>query len=278
MKIAVASGKGGTGKTTVATNLTYILAESGIRTIYIDCDVEEPNGSLFLKPEWSDTREVSVKIPKVDNDKCTYCGDCARICQYNAIAVLLDKVMVFPQLCHSCGGCFHICPEHAVTEIDRPIGVINIGANAGMMVYEGCLNIGEAISPPLIKSLKETADQPGVQIIDAPPGTSCPVIETVRGSDYVILVTEPTPFGLHDLKLAVEAMEKLGKEYVVVLNRFGTGNNAVEQYCENSDIRIIAVIPDNRKVAEFYSQGLLVHDKLDDFRESLDRIKDYILE
>ncbi len=278
MKIAVASGKGGTGKTTVATNLTYILAESGIRTIYIDCDVEEPNGSLFLKPEWSDTREVSVKIPKVDNDKCTYCGDCARICQYNAIAVLLDKVMVFPQLCHSCGGCFHICPEHAVTEIDRPIGVINIGANAGMMVYEGCLNIGEAISPPLIKSLKETADQPGVQIIDAPPGTSCPVIETVRGSDYVILVTEPTPFGLNDLRLAVGMVRELGLPFGLVINRHDIGDNRVIDYCHEQNIEILMEIPEDRDIAASCSAGNLIAKALPEHKKYFERLAEKVVD
>ena len=281
VKIAIASGKGGTGKTTLATNLAVYL--SAYRDIILaDLDVEEPNSGLFIRAEkvFEDTRYKMM--PSWIEESCTFCGLCQDVCNFNAVLNLGRHILVYPELCHSCYACSEMCPGSALPMQKHRMGELKHYRNDNLDFIESRLDIGQEQAVPLIaQALKyavQISDEKSIMILDAPPGTSCPVIETTKDADKVILVTEPTPFGLHDLKLAVEAMEKLGKEYVVVLNRFGTGNNAVEQYCENSDIRIIAVIPDNRKVAEFYSQGLLVHDKLDDFRESLDRIKDYILE
>jgi len=272
LKIAIASGKGGTGKTTVATNLAYYLAGQGQRAVYADCDVEEPNGHLFLRPEWSKKTEVTVKIPQIDDAKCDYCGDCARLCEYNALAVLSDKVMFFQSLCHSCGGCFHICPQKAITEIDRSIGVIKQGTGRGVPVFEGRLNIGEAISPPVIKRLREMIHGAAIAVIDAPPGTSCPVIEAVRNTDYVVLVTEPTPFGLNDLALAVGMVRVLGLPHGVIINRKGIGDERVEEYCLRENIPIILEIPDDRRIAEAYSEGELLIDAVPEYRRHFEKL------
>ncbi len=265
MKIAIASGKGGTGKTTVATNLAYFLANNGKRTIYADCDVEEPNGHLFLKPDWKQTFDVTVKIPKIDDSKCDYCGECSTICQFNALAVLSNKVLVFPTLCHSCGGCYFICPQKAIEEIDRIIGVVKSGIGKGVITYEGRLNIGEAISPPIIKYLKDLIVPADYTIIDSPPGTSCPVIEAVRDSDYVILVTEPTPFGLNDLELAIGMVRELNLPFGVVVNRYGMGDDRIHTFCNNQGIDILLEIPNDRKIAEVCSEGKLIIDSLPEY-------------
>lgn len=258
MKISIASGKGGTGKTTIATNLAITLAQRGKDVTYVDCDVEEPNGHLFLKPEIKKTEPVPVLVPHVDLEKCTFCGECAKACEYNAIAVLKDKVMVFPSLCHSCGGCYWICPEKAIDEIPRTIGVINSGDGDGLTFYEGRLNIGEALSPPVTKALKKVVPESEVVVIDAPPGTSCPVIEAINGTDFVILVTEPTPFGLNDLKLAVGMVREMRIPFGVVINLSNIGDKGVEEYCQTEDIDILMKILYNRKIAEAYSKGELV--------------------
>ncbi len=255
MIISVASGKGGTGKTTVATNLAVALAEKGKDVTYLDCDVEEPNGRIFLKPTITESEDVSVLIPQVDHDKCTFCGECSKICQFNAIAVLLNKVLVFPSLCHSCGGCNAVCPERAISEVPRPIGKIASGSGHGFTFYEGRLNVGEALSPPVTKALKDMAPKSEVVIVDAPPGTSCPVIEAVKGTDYVILVTEPTPFGMNDLRLAVGMAKEMELPFGVVINRSDIGNDAVEEYCASEGISMLLKIPFDRKIAEAYSNG-----------------------
>ncbi len=255
LKISIASGKGGTGKTTFATNLAVALAGQSKHVTYVDCDVEEPNGRLFLRPEIKSAENVYSMIPKVDLDKCTYCGLCSEICQYNAIAVLADNVMVFPSLCHSCGGCFHICPEKAITEIPRPIGEIRTGKGYGVEFLDGSLNIGEALAPPVINEVKRRIPDSELVIIDAPPGTSCPVIEAIQGSDYLILVTEPTPFGLNDLKMAVEMVRQLGIQFGVIINRCDIGNDLTESYCLTENIDILSRIPFDRKMAEMYSAG-----------------------
>jgi len=204
--ITIASGKGGTGKTTVATNLAATLARMGQNVLYLDADVEEPNGHIFIKPEIERETVITRPVPEVDLEKCNFCGKCSGFCQFHAIAVIKDKVLVFPELCHSCGGCYHICPEKAIVEKPAQIGVVRTG---GVSFVEGRLGIGEIVVPPLIRAAKESISDSKTIIVDAPPGTSCPVIEALDGSDYVLLVTEPTPFGLHDLKLVMALGERL---------------------------------------------------------------------
>jgi len=208
MIISIASGKGGTGKTTVAINLA--LALSGSQSLkFLDCDVEEPNAYFFLKPELSQKIPVSIPVPEINEKKCDFCGKCAEICEYNALAVLKDTVLVFAELCHGCGGCTLLCPKKAITEKDRQIGIMEIGSTGKITFIHGKLNIGEAMSPPLIREVKKQIKPSETVIIDAPPGTSCPVIESIKGSDFSLLVTEPTPFGLNDLKLAVETLKQM---------------------------------------------------------------------
>ncbi|MCP4705299.1 MAG: P-loop NTPase [candidate division Zixibacteria bacterium] len=277
MKIAIASGKGGTGKTTVATNLAYFLANNSKRTFYADCDVEEPNGHLFLKPDWKQSHDVTVKIPKIDDSKCDYCGECSKICQFNALAVLSNKVLVFPTLCHSCSGCFNICPQKAIEEVDRIIGVVKFGIGKGVFIYEGRLNVGEAISPPIIKYLKNIIVPSDFTIIDCPPGTSCPVIEAVKDTDYVILVTEPTPFGLNDLELAVGMVRELNLPFGVVVNRYGMGDDRIHTFCNNQGIDILLEIPNDRKIAEVCSEGKLIIENLPEYTVYFDTIIKKIL-
>ena len=255
MQVAIASGKGGTGKTTVATNLAWVASRSGWSIAYLDCDVEEPNGHIFLKPEITDRQPVGSLVPQVDAEKCTLCGECGEICQYSAIVRVGEKVLVYPELCHGCGGCSLVCPADAITEVSREIGVLEIGRAGAIQFVQGLLNVGEAMSPPLIKAVKSTALQAGLTIIDAPPGTSCPVIEAVRGADFVVLVTEPTPFGFHDLKLAVEMVRALKVPFGVVVNRAGLDGSETRSYCSAGRIPILREIPDDRELAEAYSRG-----------------------
>jgi len=258
LKISIASGKGGTGKTTIATNLAVALANTGKNVAYLDCDVEEPNGSIFLKPEIEEQFDVAVPVPKVDLDKCTLCGDCSAACEYHAIAVLGKTVEIFPSLCHGCGGCYDICPEDAIEEVPRTIGRISRGVGMGVEFYEGRLNVGEALSPPVTKALRKLVTMSGVTIIDAPPGTSCPVIEAISGTDFVILVTEPTPFGLNDLELAVGMVREIGLPYAVVINCSDIGDSRTEEYCHREEIDILMKIPYDRQVAEAYSRGEMI--------------------
>ncbi len=258
MKLAVASGKGGTGKTTVATNLAYVIAQNGHTTAYLDCDVEEPNGALFLNPDITDSRPVFVNIPEVDLAKCTHCGLCGQICQYSAIVCVKDNVLVFPELCHACGGCQLVCPTDAITETHRATGRLEQGISGKIRFTQGILDIGQAMSPPVIRAVKAAAPDVEVTIVDAPPGTSCPVIESVRGSDFVLLVTEPTPFGLNDLRLAVEMVRVLGLPFGVVINRTYEADNDTHTWCNKEGIPILAEIPDDRRIAEAYSRGEMI--------------------
>jgi len=255
MKIAVASGKGGTGKTTVATNLAHVASQDGRTVGYLDCDVEEPNGALFLKPEITEKRPVNVSIPEVDSEKCNGCGKCGEICQYSAIVVVKGKVLVFPELCHGCGGCWLVCPTGAIAQSYRRTGELELGRTGKIRFVQGSLDVGQAMSPPVIAAVKAAAPDADLLVLDSPPGTSCPVIESVRDADFVLLVTEPTPFGLNDLKLAVEMVRTLKLLFGVVINRSGVGEGHVKAYCRGQGIDVLAEIPDERRVAEAYSRG-----------------------
>lgn len=271
MRIAIASGKGGTGKTTVATNLAYVAAQDGRTVVYLDCDVEEPNGHLFLQPTIQRHHPIDKLLPRVDLDRCTFCARCSRACRYGAIACVGKQVLVFAELCHSCGGCVLACPADALREVPRPIGEFRLGMAGPLHFIEGRLNVGEAMSPPAIRAVKAACRERGshkwgrspfhaeadLTILDCPPGTSCPVIESCRGSDLVLLVTEPTPFGLNDLKLAVEMVQALKLPLAVVLNRCDLGDDQVRRYCASQHIAIAAEIADDRAVAEAYARGQL---------------------
>ncbi len=264
-KIAIASGKGGTGKTTVATNLAAVASRNSIRVAYLDCDVEEPNGALFLRPQIEEKRPVNVSVPGVLEGTCTGCGLCREICQYGAVAVVNKNVLVFPELCHGCAGCWMVCQTGALVESKRTIGRLEMGRADKVDFVQGILNIGEAMSPPVIRQVKEAAVDADLLIIDSPPGTSCPVIESIRDADYVVLVTEPTPFGLNDLVLAVETVRMLALPFGVVINRSDTGDGQTQDYCRKQDIEILAEIPDDRRVAEAYSRGELACDAVQDY-------------
>ncbi|MDD3277049.1 MAG: ATP-binding protein, partial [Kiritimatiellales bacterium] len=250
--IAIASGKGGTGKTT----LSVALAQAwGDPVQLLDCDVEAPNASIFLSLENGSEQTIAVPVPVVDASRCTGCGKCATICEFNALAVAGKSVLVFEELCHSCGGCARICPEQAITEQPRGIGKIRTGQIGTIRLTEGRLDIGRAMAPPLIRAVKKSADPKLPVLIDCPPGTSCPMITAVKGSDYVLLVTEPTPFGLHDLTLAVETVRLLKLPFGVVINRADSGDDRVVEYCKKENIRLLLQIPESRKIAEATSRG-----------------------
>lgn len=255
MIISVASGKGGTGKTLVATSLGLCLGDYH-KVQLLDCDVEEPNANILLRVPIKYSYLVRIPVPRVDETKCTYCGKCAGVCAYNAIAVLKNKVLVFPELCHGCGACSYLCPESAITEEGREVGVVERGGSGNLELIQGRLNVGEAMAPPVIREVKKHIDPADVVIIDVSPGTSCPVVEAIKGSDFCLLVTEPTPFGLNDLSLAVEAVRKLGILCGVVINRVGVGSEEVRQYCHQEGIPILLTIPLDRNIALLYSKGI----------------------
>jgi MinD superfamily P-loop ATPase len=255
VRISVASGKGGTGKTTLATNFALTLAAEGQRVLYADCDVEEPNGHIFLKPTIKMSERIGIPVPDVDTSKCSACGECGKICQFSAIVCIDEEILVFPELCHGCGACSLVCPEAAIREVKREIGDIEGGSADQVEFLHGTMRVGEAMSAPLIRAVKQRLPEEGISIIDAPPGTSCPVIETIKDTDFVLLVTEPTPFGLNDLKLAVEMVRALGLPCGVVINRCDVGDDEVRQYCGRKNIPLLIEIPDDRRIAEAYSRG-----------------------
>ncbi len=268
MVIVVASGKGGTGKTTVATSLANYIGDAQ----FIDCDVEEPNAHLFLKPEIKERETVGLPVPVIDESRCTGCGVCEEVCEFNAIAVIKKKVLVFPELCHGCGACAYFCPEKAIREQDRIIGVVETGSADDISFIHGILNVGEPMSPPLIRKVKSRIDPNRKVIIDSPPGTSCPVVETVKGADFCLLVTEPTPFGLNDLVLAVEMVRTLGVPMGVVINSCNIGDNQVSAYCEREGVPVLMSLPWDRRIAEQYSAGRLVFQNLWEYREHFSKL------
>ena len=275
MIIAVASGKGGTGKTLVATSLALSLINRKAVQL-LDCYVEEPNAHILLKPLFTHKQAVTIPIPRVDEARCTYCGRCGEVCVYNAIAVVGEKVLIFPELCHGCGACQYLCPEDAISEEGREIGVLEFGRVGGLEFVHGKLNIGEAMAPPVIRQVKKHINQDGLVIIDVPPGTSCPVVETVKGSDFCLLVTEPTSFGLNDLTLAVEMVSRLDIPCGVVINRDGVGDKGVEEYCLKEGIPIMLQIPLDIRIAQLYSRGITLVEGMPEWQESFVRLFDNI--
>jgi MinD superfamily P-loop ATPase len=256
MIVSIASGKGGTGKTTIATSLALSIPNSKI----LDCDVEEPNAHIFIKPKIKEKAFVFILVPEIDKTKCNFCGRCKDVCVYNALAVLKSDVLVFTELCHGCGSCSYFCPQKAISEVDKEIGFIETGNssiafNTDLEFIHGKLNIGQAMSPPLIRAVKKHINSAKINIIDAPPGTSCPVIESIKGSDFCILVTEPTPFGLNDLTLAVEMLRKINIPFGVIVNRSDLGDKKTDEYCVRENIPILMRIPFSQKIAKAYSTG-----------------------
>lgn len=277
MIIAVASGKGGTGKTFVATNLANVIQEG---SSYIDCDVEAPNGHLFLNPEIGENFSESVFVPKIDPDKCTLCRKCIEICQFNALIQLKDEVLVFPELCHSCHGCDRVCPENAISQDKREIGVLSEGKSKAIQFAMGKLRIGEAMAPPLIERLKLRALRPDPQniyLIDAPPGTACPAVTALKNTDFVLLVTEPTPFGFHDLKLAILMIQEMNLPFGIVINRSDVGNQEVFEYCNKNGFPILAEFNHDHQVAELYAQGKLITDASSDYVKAFKDLADAII-
>ena len=274
MRISIASGKGGTGKTTIATNLAVALGKG---VSLLDCDVEEPNDHIFIQAEINHSEMVNVKVPEVDMGKCTLCGQCQEICQFKAIVVIGESVLTFPELCHSCGGCLEVCPENAITETNREMGLFESGSRDTLDFAHGRLFVGQAMAVPVIQRVKEHVESDKITIIDAPPGTSCPVINSVKNTDFIILVTEPTPFGLNDLKLAVGMVRALKIPYGIIINRSDLGDSKVTEYAKEENIPILMEIPFSRKIAEAYSRGSLMVDALPEWKEQFINLYDKIV-
>jgi MinD superfamily P-loop ATPase len=272
MIVAVASGKGGTGKTSVAVNMALSIGKVQL----LDCDVEEPNAHVLLNPEISQTERVYLQVPVVNEELCDHCGKCSDFCQFNAIFVSPEKVLIFPELCHSCGGCAIVCPMKAISEEQHRVGTLKFGSAGDLELVYGELEVGEPMAVPIIREVKRQVKSSKTVILDSPPGTSCPVIETVKGSNFCILVTEPTPFGLHDLKITVEVLENMGIPFGVVVNRAGIGDKKVYEYCREKGIPILLDIPYQRKIAELYSRGIPFSLEMPEWKEKFQNLFDKV--
>ena len=269
MRISIASGKGGTGKTTVSVNLARTM---GIPVQLLDCDVEEPNAHLFLAGDKVKEEIVTIPVPQVDEALCNGCGECSKFCEYHAIVTFGTAPLIFPEMCHGCGGCTRVCPPKAITEVGRRIGVVETTVSENITLIGGRLDVGVAMAPPLIRAVKERLQNNLPAILDAPPGTSCPVIAAIRDTDMVLLVTEPTPFGLNDLALAVDMVRELKIPFGVIANRMGSGDDRVHIYCQREAIPLLLEIPDDRRIAEAYSRGILMVDALPEYQNLFQRL------
>ena len=274
MILAVASGKGGTGKTTVSVNLARVW---GSDISLFDCDVEEPNAHLFLPGQLTTEEIITMPIPQIEEALCDGCGECGRFCEYHAIASFGTTPLIFPEMCHGCGGCMRICPRQAIHEVGKRIGAVSVLNSGNIRLVQGRLDIGVATAPPLIRSVKSRLRSGEPAILDAPPGTSCPVIAAIRDTDLVVLVTEPTPFGLHDLKLAVDMVRVIGIPFGVIVNRMGVGDDRVHRFCKEEHIPLLMEIPEDRRIAEVYSRGALVVESLPEYRRTFEDLRQKIL-
>lgn len=274
MNIAVLSGKGGTGKTTVSTNLALSLHAE-----YMDCDVEEPNGFIFLKPNIDKESEVDILYPVIDDDKCISCGKCVSVCQFNALAKVSGDIMLFQKLCHGCGACEIACSQNAISYQKRSIGKVEIGLKDDIVCKRGLLNIGEPMAPPVIKSLLEHHEKSDkIRIIDCPPGTSCSVVTCLKEADAAVLVTEPSQFGLHDLNMAVELVKMYNIPYGIIINKDdGNKDNIIRKYCSDNNINFIGSIPYSRNIAFIYSQGHILYED-NEYKNLFDSLSDSIKE
>ena len=269
--ISIASGKGGTGKTTLSTALAWVAGLTG-DVVFLDCDVEEPDAHFYLKPDWSEEREVSVSVPAIDEARCNGCGRCADFCRYNALAVIKGSVLTFPELCHSCGGCLLACPLKCISETERRIGVIREGRSGNITLRQGLLDIGEPVAVSIIRQLKSSLEDDALIIADCPPGTGCNMVSSVEASDFCILVTEPSPFGRHDLELAHRVALELEIRHGVVINRAAPSNRIIEDYCESEGIECLGKIPYDRRIAEFCSRGEILPEIAPAWREEISRM------